>query len=410
MLMEYLGVVLEIKDNKAYLITDSCEVVCIRKQPGMYEGMEIAFESSEKVNRANSAAKYSAVIGSVAAVFIAIMFYVNLIYSNQIYAYVDIDINSNWELTVDKNNRVINIKTNDKNSKFLIEDINFKSEPLENVLVDMVEKLNKNGLIDLNSDNKVLITACLQDKEERQSEKNGLENLKLSYPKIIDELSSRNIKPYFIEARAEYRKLAADNNISVGRYSIYKKGKEQGIDIDIENLKQNEINDILEKVVIDRELDLNKGNEDIVNQDSKLNEDVDRTNTIDNNSNELYEEDLDLSKLYEEDIDLSIDGIEDIDKIKSIEAANIETQKVIQNIQKQVAADIAFETDKANTEISKIKTDTSISSEQKINKIKQIGLDLAKQIDEIKKIGNKKAQEELDKLEKKVKDVLTQIR
>lgn len=398
--MEYLGVVLEIKDNKAYLITDSCEVVCIRKQPGMYEGMEIAFEPSEKINKANSAVKYSAVIGSVAAVFIAVLFYVNLIFSNQIYAYVDIDINSNWELTVDKNNRVIDIKTNDKNSKFLIEDINFKLEPIENVLVDMVERLNKNGLIDLNSNNKVLITACLQTKDGRYAEKNGLKNLELSYPKIIDELSSRNIKPYFMEAKAEDRKLAADNNISVGRYSIYKIGKEQGMDIDIENLKQNEINEILEKVVIDRELDLNKGNEHIVNQDSKLKEDVDRANGIDNSSDEPYEEDLDLS----------IGGIDDIDKIKSIEAANIETQKVIQNIQKQVAADIALKTDKANMEISKIKTDTSISSEQKTTKIKQIELDTAKQIDEIKKIGNEKAQAELNKLEKKVKDLLTQIK
>lgn len=400
MLMEYLGVVLEIKDNKAYLITDSCEVVCIRKQPGMYEGMEIAFEPSEKINKANSAVQYSAVIGSVAAVFIAIMFYVNLIFSNQIYAYVDIDINSNWELTVDKNNRVIDIKTNDKKSKFLIEDINFKSEPIENVVVDMVEKLNKNGLIDLNSDNKVLITACLQTKDGRQSEKDGLKNLELSYPRIIDELSSRNIKPYFMEAKAEDRKLAADNNISVGRYSIYKIGKEQGMDLDIENLKQNEINEIIEKVVIDRELDLNKDNEDIINQDSKLKEDMDIANGIDDSNNEPYEEDLDLS----------IGGIDDIDKIKSIEAANIETQKVIQNIQKQVAADIAVKTDKANIEISKIKTDTSISSEQKATKIKQIELDIAKQIDEIKKIGNQKAQAELDKLEKKVKDLLTQIR
>ena len=401
MVMEYLGVVLEIKENKVYLMTDSCEVVCIRKQPGMYEGMEIAFEPSEKINKASSSVKYSAIIGSVAAVFIAIMFYVNLIFSNQIYAYVDIDINSNWELTVDKNNKVIDIKSNDKNSKDLIEDMKFKSKPLANVLVDIVEKLNKNGLIDLNSDNKVLITAYLQAKDGRHAEKNGLKNLELSYPKIINELSSRNIKPYFMEAKAEDRKLAADNNISLGRYSIYKIGKEQGMDIDIENLKQNEINEILEKLVIDRDWGLNKGNTDKVNQDLTVKEDVDKAIDIDNSSNEPYEGD---------DIDLSVGGIDDIDKIKSIEASNIETQRVIQKIQQQVATDIALETDKANKEISKIKNDTSISSEQKANKIKQIELDIAKQIDEIKKLGNEKAQTELDKLEMKVKDLLKQIK
>ena len=400
MLMEHLGVVLEIKDNKAYLMTNSCEIVCIRKQPGMYEGMEIAFESSEMINKANPTVKFSAAIGSVAAVFIAIIFYVNLFISNQIYAYVDIDMNSNWELMVDKNNRVIDITTKDKGSELLIEDIKYKSEPIEDVLIDMVEKLNKNGLIDLNSDNKVLITACLQTKDGRNSPKDGLKKLELTYPKIIDELSSRNIKPYFIEAKEEDRKLAADNNISVGRYSLYKIGKEQGINIDIEKLKQNEINEILENLAVNRDMDASKGNEDIVNQDTKLNQDIDTAKDVKNNSDVPYEANLDLS----------IGELDDIDKIKSIEAANIETQKVIQNIQKQVATDIALQTDRANMEISKIKNDTSISSEQKATRIKQIELDTAKQIDEIKRVGNERAQAELIKLERKVQDLLKQIK
>ena len=400
MLMEHLGVVLEIKDNKAYLMTNSCEIVCIRKQPGMYEGMEIAFESSEMINKANPTVKFSAAIGSVAAVFIAIIFYVNLFISNQIYAYVDIDMNSNWELMVDKNNRVIDITTKDKGSELLIEDIKYKSEPIEDVLIDMVEKLNKNGLIDLNSDNKVLITACLQTKDGRNSPKDGLKKLELTYPKIIDGLSSRNIKPYFIEAKEEDRKLAADNNISVGRYSLYKIGKEQGINIDIEKLKQNEINEILENLAVNRDMDASKGNEDIVNQDTKLNQDIDTAKDVKNNSDVPYEANLDLS----------IGELDDIDKIKSIEAANIETQKVIQNIQKQVATDIALQTDRANMEISKIKNDTSISSEQKATRIKQIELDTAKQIDEIKRVGNERAQAELIKLERKVQDLLKQIK
>lgn len=399
--MEYLGVVIEIKDNKAFLMTDSCEVVCIRKQPGMYEGMEVTFEKSEKINKANSRVKYSAVIGSVAAVFIAIMFYVNLLYSNQIYAYVDIDINTNWELMVDRENKVIDIKSNDKNLNLLIKELNFKSKPLENVLVDMVEKLNQNGLIDVNSDNKVLITTCLQAKDGSKIYKNGLKNLESSYNKIRDELSSRNIQSYFMEVKSDDRKLAADNNISMSRYSIYKIGKEQGIDIDIEKIKQNQINEILEKVVIDSELmDVDKSNTDKVNQNPMADENDDKVNNTDNSSSEPYES---------EDIDLSVSGINDIDNIKSIEAANIETQKVIQKIQQQVNADIAFETDKANKEISKLKLDTSISSEQKTRKIKQIELDLDKKIDEIKRIGNEKAHAEVTKLEKKANDLIPQI-
>lgn len=392
--MEYLGVVLELKDNKAYLITDSCEVYCIKKQPGMYEGMEINFDSSEVINNINSAAKYSAVVASIAAVFVAIMFYVNILYSNQIYAYVNVDINTNWELVVDKKNRVIDVNVKDNNSSFIVEDIDYKSKPLESVLVDLVEKLNQNGMIDLNSDNKALITACLNDKDGKQVDKNGLRNLELSYNKIKGELSSRNIDSYFLEVKSEDRKLAVDNNISTGRYSIYKISKEQGIDIDLENLKNKCINEIMEKVVIGNNLIEDNNNSDKGVQNSPVKDNIDKDNG---------------EPFIGDNFDLSLGGVNDIDIIKSIEAANIETQKEIQKIQQQVNTDIANETNRANKEIATIKMDPNISNDEKNKKIKQIESELINKINEIKRIGNEKAQAELTKLEKKVKDLLPQI-
>lgn len=392
--MEYLGVVLELRDNKAYLITDSCEVYCIKKQPGMYEGMEINFDSSEVINNINSAAKYSAVVASIAAVFVAIMFYVNILYSNQIYAYVNVDINTNWELVVDKKNRVIDVNVKDNNSSFIVEDIDYKSKPLESVLVDLVEKLNQNGMIDLNSDNKALITACLNDKDGKQVDKNGLRNLELSYNKIKGELSSRNIDSYFLEVKSEDRKLAADNNISTGRYSIYKISKEQGIDIDLENLKNKCINEIMEKVVIGNNLIEDNNNSDKGVQNSPVKDNIDKDNG---------------EPFIGDNFDLSLGGVNDIDIIQSIEAANIETQKEIQKIQQQVNTDIANETNRANKEIATIKMDPNISNDEKNKKIKQIESELINKINEIKRIGNEKAQAELTKLEKKVKDLLPQI-
>ena len=407
--MECSGIVLQIKDNKAYLMTESCEVVCIKKQPGMYEGMEIIFEPSEKINNTNTVVKYSAVIASVAAVFIAVMLFAGLINSNKIYAYIDVDINTSWQLMVNKDNKVIDVEIKDSNSKFLIEDLNYKSKPLESVVVDMVEKLNQNGLIDLNSENKVLITTCLKDEDEKQNNKYVLKNLESSFSIIKNELLSRNIEPYFLEAKSEDRKLAADNNISMGRYSIYKISKEKGIDIDLEKLKQNKINEILEKVNIDNSFNKDKSDSDKVNQSFMPNENV-RDSAKNNNTDKRENESYTGNEPYNgQEIDLSVSGINDLDVIKSIEAANIETQKVIQEIQRQVNNDIAFETDKANKEISKIKMDSSMSSDQKNKKIKQIESELINKINEIKKAGNERAQTELDKLEKKVKDLLPKI-
>ncbi|HOP99405.1 MAG TPA: anti-sigma factor domain-containing protein [Acetivibrio clariflavus] len=417
--MECLGVVLQIKDNKAYLMTDSCEVVCIKKQPGMYEGMEIIFDYSEKINISNTFVKYSSVVAGVAAVFIAIMLYIGMLPSNRIYAYIDVDLNTNWQLMVNKDNKVIDVKINDSNSKFLMEGLNFKSKPLDKVLVDMVEKLKNNGMIDLNSQNKVLITTCLND-DEIKDEEQGYKNLEPSFRKIKDELLDRNIETYFLKAESEDRKLAADNNISVGRYSIYKNSKEKGINIDLEKLKENNISEILEKVDVGNELDIDKSNTDQSNQ-NLIPTDNGKENNGDKNGNEKKGNDKNGNNKNEnekkgnesynsEDIDLSLGGTGDIDALKSLEAANIETQKVIQAIQQQVYKNIANETEKANMEISKIKYDPSMSIEQKNKKIKEIESELIKKIEQIKKEGNEKAQAELSKLEKKAKDLLPQIK
>lgn len=362
-MVEYLGVVIEVKENKAFVMTDSCEVVCIRKQPGMYEGLEIIFEPSEIVNKTKTAAKYSAIIGSVAAVFIAVLFYINIFYTNQIYAYVDIDINTSWELVVDKENRVIDIKSHDKNSETIFDDLDIKKKPLEVALVDMVQKLDEKGIIDLDSDNKVLITACLDDKDGGSIDEKGLKNLHISYNKIKDELSSRNIEPYFMEIKSDDRKLAADNNLSMGRYSVFKIGKEKGLDLDIEKLKQSQIGEIVEKIDIKEEFeDINKDTDNILNNNENASnqkadgDKVDQENKNENSSNIVD----DGGK------NLSIDGISDIDNIEAIESANKETQKVIERIQQQINSDVVFETEKANKEISQIKINSSLSYEEKL--------------------------------------------
>lgn len=394
--MEYLGVVIEIKDKRAFLMTDSCEIVCIRKQPGMYPGLKVIFESSEKIDTMKTKVKFAAVIGSVAAVFIALL-YSNLFYSYQIYAYVDFDMDTNLELMVDKENKVLDVKPHDESSKLLLKDMDLKSKPLDIALVEMIDKLDENGLIDLNFDNKVLITACLQDKAGVKVDKSSFKNLSSSYDKIKDKLSSRNIEPYFMDAKLDDRKLAADNNISMGRYSIMKIGKEQGIDIDVEKLKQSRIDEILEKIDFSEEFkDLSKYTSDV----TKV-EPTDKKNEEDKGSNNTSDMAVD-----EVDTDLTVDGISDINNIDTIESGNIKTQKIIAQIQKQVTDDIALETEKAKQESSRIKMDWSISIDEKAKRIKEIEANLNARIDEINRLGEEKAQAEYSRLKKEADDLL----
>ena len=434
--MEYLGVVIEIKESKVFVITDTCEVFCIKKQPGMYQGLEVVFEHSEIIGKINTA-KRSAIAAGVAAVLIAVFSFFYLLNSNKIYAYIDIDINTNWEFGVDKETRVVDIKALDKNSEILFDELSLKKKPLEVAIVEMVEELNKTGMIDFETNNKVLITACVKDEDTRAYDKNYEKGLQFSYGKIREELSNRNIEPYFMSIRSEDRKLAVVNNISMGRYSILKLSKEQGIDMDIETLKNSQVDEIVENINFEKKSDnsvqdidnTSVGNPNIANANPNLNpntnpntnpnkekddtKDSDNNNSnndnnydsIDNNDNDINNYNNNIS---DEGIsaDLSIDEISDIDNIEAIESANIRTQKVIEEIRLEVKNNIALETDKANLEISKIKMSASLNDKEKNEKIKHIETELSNRIRDIKRAGNEKAQMELNKLNQKANDLL----
>lgn len=407
--MEYSGVVIDIKDKKAYLMTDSCEIVCIRKQPGMYPGLKVIFDSSEKIDTKKTTVKFAAVVGSVAAVFIAVLLYSNLFYANKIYAFVDFDMGTNMELMVDKENKVLDVKPHDERSKLLLSDLNLKSKPLDIALVEMIDKLDEKGVIDLNTDNKVLITACLSDKASKQYDEGDFKNLEQSYDKITDKLSSRSIEPHFFEAKSDDRKMAADNNISVSRYLLMKSVKENGIDIDVDEIKNSEIGEILKNVknsqhskeiseyvpdqkTIEPTGKKNQENKGNINTGEKVSNPANSTNSA-NSDNEV-------------DIDLSVDGINDISSLDVIESSNLKTQKIVEEIQKQVAADIASETKKAKQEIDKITMDWSIGIEEKGKRIKEIEANLKARIDEINRLGEEKGKAEINRHIKEADNLL----
>lgn len=427
--MEYLGVVIEIKGGKAYVITDSCEVYCIKKQPGMYEGLEIVFEHSEIIGNRNMT-KPSAIAASVAAVLIAVFCFFSVFNSNKIYAYIDIDMNANCELGINKESKVVDIKTLDKDLEILIEEMNIKKKPLDIAVVEIVEKLNKSDLINSQAGNKVLITACLKDEVVKGNDKNYEKGLQLSYNKIKEELWNRNIEPYFMSIRTEDRKLAVANNISMGRFSVFKLSKEQGIDVDIETLKKSQVEDIVKKINLDNRVDnwvQNTDNPSIGNENNAtanpygekdtVKDDINNNDTISSNndigigsdnSNKNNDVTNDKNDSGSERIstELAIDESSHIDNIEAIESANIKTQKIIKEIQLEVKNNIILETDKANLEISKVRMNQNLSENEKNERIKKIEEELNNRIREIKQAGNKKAQKELDKLNQKAKDLL----
>lgn len=249
--MIYKGTIVRIEGNNAILMTETCGFVTIRKQPGMYEGLEISFEKSEIIRERKRMVLYSSMAAGIAAIFIFVFLYYKILYWNDIYAYIDIDITPSVELTIDKESKVLDVSSLNQDAKILIEGMNLKSKPLNIALTEVILESEQCGFIDKTHENLVLVSVALQeDKRKNPTQKvdEKFYNVLASCKLAINSLENKNIQPRVLEIKPEIRKLAVKNKISMGRYLLYEKANEQGIHMNIDEARVKRIDELFKKV------------------------------------------------------------------------------------------------------------------------------------------------------------------
>lgn len=409
-LMIQTGTIVKIKNNKAILLTDQCEVVCIKKQPGMYEGLEIRFENSEILNNKRKLIQYSPIAGSIAAVFVFVILLVNSLYLNphNIYAYVEVDTNACLEFIVDEHSNILDVKPLNKNAEDLIKDLELKSKSLETALTDTIEKSAAYGLINGDSKDSIVISAFLENKKASQ---NQYANLLSIFRETADSFTQKNIKPYIIEISPNDRKLSSQNKISMGRYIIYKRGLEQGLDLTIDEIRICKIGEILEKVHI----------EDIFGSDKdKLIEPTDSIqpspsdNAIEKTPGEPSSIPSQMPSIAplspspsggELKLDTNIEVNYDISIIETMELEYDKSQKELEKIMQASEQSIAQETSNAQSQIDEIKQNNDLDWRKKQEEINKIKWSLQNKITQIRKKEKEQISSILDQLNKKEDDL-----
>lgn len=244
------GTILKFKNNLAIIMTSDCKVISILKQPGMYVGLEVLFNKNEIIHKKNKIILTSQIVAAVAAMFIVMLAFFNPFNSNGVYAYVAVDSNTSIEFELDKNNKILKVNSFDDDTSDLLKELDLKHQSVDVAIREVIKKSNIN-------ESTILITACL--KEQRNAnygdkKENNSEELK----KLIDICKSaaeddanEDIRSKVVETSYDYKKLADINKISIGRSIVYEKAKEQGVDLDIEEIKNKSIEEALKKVKID---------------------------------------------------------------------------------------------------------------------------------------------------------------
>ncbi len=153
------AVVLEIKDGYAVILRDDGTVTRLRNN--YYTTGDVILMKSSKYTRRK-------LISSIAAVAAALMLLVGVgtwVYDSPVY-YVSVDINPSMTMEVNLFERVIGTEFVNDDAKALLEDLDMKNRPVEDVIVDIVALLAADDYLD--EDGNLMIAAAAKDEQKAE--------------------------------------------------------------------------------------------------------------------------------------------------------------------------------------------------------------------------------------------------
>ncbi|MDQ2086108.1 PKD domain-containing protein [Herbivorax sp. ANBcel31] len=202
----------------------------------------------KKATHKKTIIKFVQFLTVASSIFILIFLLHSVIPDEDIYAYIDVDINPSFEMIVDSNNIVIKTMSFNDNAKEFLKNLNIKNKSLDRAMEEILEKSINMDLISYKS-NEVIITACLaeryvNEKKEEKNLKRILDNLKTWTSKYQDS----QINFHTIMVSSEVYKNARQNNISMSKYVLFEELEKRGLNYNIEDIKSKDITYMINKL------------------------------------------------------------------------------------------------------------------------------------------------------------------
>lgn len=283
------GIILELKENNAVLITKEGEFLSIPSKPSWSIGQEIRFNqkiidehSTNNNYRRNILMKKGVWIALAACLMLLL---IPLATITEASTYVTIDINPSIELEL-KGDKVINVKALNSDAEKIIFNIPKDYEDIYSITTYIIDKSKELGYLTPDEENYIMIGVCDNDTSFSKTE---FENF------IEDKLTEQQLEAdiLFVNGTAEDKKLADNKSVSLGKYVLQQNKKLEGIDISDEDLLKDDIKNILDTEKENKNSNNNSdnGNKDNANipnnnSDNSNNGNINVPNNNNDNSND----------------------------------------------------------------------------------------------------------------------------
>ena len=228
------GLLLDKKEQYAYMVTDSCEFKRIRLLVDASIGCELTdddyIEIPNKKRMLGGFGKYCIAAGVLLASVASYGAFRNYT-QHDIIAYIGVDGKQSIELGVDAQGKVQEVTANDAQSKKMIANVNVDNRSVSDVTSDITAKAAKAGKKGSN----LLITVSSNQKSGGNTAKMAAEVKDATVKKLQKANIDANVDTMTTDSTV--RDKAKEAGLSTGKYVIMMKAQEEGLEIDPTEMK-----------------------------------------------------------------------------------------------------------------------------------------------------------------------------
>ncbi|MCT4619724.1 MAG: anti-sigma factor domain-containing protein [Marinisporobacter sp.] len=244
--MVYRGCVLKIEEGFAIVLTEHAKYMKIIKKDGLAVGKEIIFVKEDIYREKKANIKNISLIVAVFMIMVLSTIKIDQFDTLETMNYaaiVSIDINPSIEFKINEEEKVLQVEALNTEGKELI-DREFRDMFIEEAILIVIDNAKKKEYI-TKEKNKVLIATAAV--EENAKEKTI--DVKKIKEKIQENEKIEDIDLFYIQGNEKDLKEAKEENISIGKYEVYKQSKEKGQNITLDQIKNMKVQEIVNKEI-----------------------------------------------------------------------------------------------------------------------------------------------------------------
>lgn len=254
--MKYEGIVIKLTKNKAIVTTDDFQCFYIKRTPTVYVGKQIVFSRKDIISNSSTAVKLAL---SAACIFLVLALGIRLGLLNiggiisypKTFAYIGVDINPSIDIEIDESGLVLGLIPLNEDGKNLARKLNTDKVEVSKVIEEMIDAAKENGALFEAGKEYILVSSTLNKNKDGKDKDYQTYEMKLDsiVNSLVDSIEkSDKVKVYLVKADKSERKDAQGKGISTGRYKLFSELKESIKDFTIEEAKNIDVNELIEKI------------------------------------------------------------------------------------------------------------------------------------------------------------------